>query len=183
MKNNSHFFFGDTMLRSPWLKTIFYLFTFQLLHFLYDWLPSPITAVFSGVSESILQHIKIGFFAFLLFSAIELFLRRKHYSSKTARRRFWVARLLIASLGCWMIFAIWQIAPSIRGKLMPNDLTEILYAVVVTYLVGLFSFWMSADLEQLNFSNRSQIAILVVGILTTANLILLTFLPAASPFF
>jgi hypothetical protein len=171
------------MPNSPWLKTIFYLLTFQLLHFFYDWLPSPFVAIFSGISESILQHIKIGFFAFLLFSAVELLLRHKHYPSKIARRRFWVARLLIASLSCWMIFVIWHIVPSIRGALMPNDLTEILYAVVATYLVGLFSFWLSADLEALNFSPRSQTAILIVGVLTTANLILLTFLPAPSPFF
>lgn len=171
------------MLHNIWLKTISYLLLFQVLHFLYDWLPSPITAIFSGTSESILQHLKIGFFAFLLFSGIELLLNRKHYPKAEARHQFWMARLLIATLSCWMIFTIWHIVPSIRGTLMPNDLTEILYAVIVTCLVGLFSFWLSADMETWRFSMRSQAAIITLSLLTAANLILLTFLPAPSPFF
>ena len=42
-----------------------------LLHFLYEWIPSPIVAVFSGVNESTWEHMKLLFWSLFAFAIIQ----------------------------------------------------------------------------------------------------------------
>ena len=44
-----------------WKDFFFIAATGTLLHFLYDFLPSPVTAVISGVNESVWEHMKLLF--------------------------------------------------------------------------------------------------------------------------
>lgn len=44
------------------VKIILIHIIFMLLHYLYDWYPNDSTAIFSGINESVYQHMKIGFF-------------------------------------------------------------------------------------------------------------------------
>ncbi|MBQ1264847.1 MAG: hypothetical protein IIY04_05445, partial [Oscillospiraceae bacterium] len=50
------------------------------MHFLYDLLPSPITAVFAPVNESIWEHLKLSFWPFLG-AAFVLNRKQKHQRS------------------------------------------------------------------------------------------------------
>lgn len=54
-----------TSLRRVWLILSLTILSGILLHFLYDWLPSPLTAVFSPVRESLWEHVKIIYWPFL----------------------------------------------------------------------------------------------------------------------
>ena len=47
-------------------------FVFLLLHYLYDWFPGSVSAIFSGINESVYQHMKIGFFSALIVVLIEV---------------------------------------------------------------------------------------------------------------
>ena len=40
-----------------------------LLHFLFDWFPNPVTALFSPVRESIWEHVKLIYFPLLAAAA------------------------------------------------------------------------------------------------------------------
>ena len=46
----------------PWLTFFAALGLGVLLHFLYAWLPNPLTALFSPVRESLWEHLKILFY-------------------------------------------------------------------------------------------------------------------------
>ena len=52
---------------------IFSLFAGTGLHFLYTWMPNPVTAVFSSVNESTWEHLKLLFFPMLFFALLEYF--------------------------------------------------------------------------------------------------------------
>ena len=41
-----------------------------LLHFLYDWVPNPLTALVSGVNESVWEHMKLLFVPVFLYLAV-----------------------------------------------------------------------------------------------------------------
>ena len=42
-----------------------------LLHFLYEWFPSPVVAVFSGVNESTWEHMKLLFWPLFAYAIIQ----------------------------------------------------------------------------------------------------------------
>ena len=104
----------------PWLTFFAALGLGVLLHFLYAWLPNPLTALFSPVRESLWEHLKILFYPLL---AAALFLTR---GAPAAR----AARLLCLPLVCaLMLGAGWAYHIALRGEGMAFDL--ILYGVLM----------------------------------------------------
>ncbi len=60
------------------------------LHFLYDWLPSPLTALFSPINESVWEHLKLLFWPMLLGAT---FLARRSKNRPRLWSAFFVALL------------------------------------------------------------------------------------------
>ena len=54
---------------------------FLVLHYLYDWFPNPVPTIISGINESVNQHMKIGFFSYILFVFIEFLIVKKSINS------------------------------------------------------------------------------------------------------
>lgn len=54
------------------------------LHFLYEWLPNPVTALLSPINESLWEHIKLIYWPYL---AAALWLNR--------------GRRVVSDRGCW----------------------------------------------------------------------------------
>ena len=59
-------------------KIIIFQVVFLILHYLYDWFPCQVTQIFSGTNESVFQHMKIGFYSYLVVAFIEFLLIRKN---------------------------------------------------------------------------------------------------------
>jgi len=71
------------------LKAFIYLILFSVLHFGYDLTHLSFLKPFCGINESIFQHLKIAFWAYLLASLIEypVFKRKKR-----KYEGFWIPR-------------------------------------------------------------------------------------------
>lgn len=66
-----------TLKRTKIISTIgIFLFCF-LFHFIYEWLPSPITAIFFPVNESIWEHMKLLFSAVIMYGIIDYIILQK----------------------------------------------------------------------------------------------------------
>lgn len=91
------------------------------LHFLFAWLPNPVTALISPVRESIWEHIKLLYFPLL---AAALFLNR---GGSAAGRAPWLASLLIVC-GAMLGFG-WLYHVALRGEGLLFDL--LLYALLM----------------------------------------------------
>lgn len=91
-----------------WLVFVLALALGAALHFLYSWIPSPITAVFSPVRESLWEHLKIIFFPLLL-SGLILGSRQ----SRTA----WLCALLFACALMLPVSWLYHVALGGRGFL------------------------------------------------------------------
>ena len=80
-----------------------------LLHFLYEWIPSPVTAVFSGVNESTFEHMKLLFWPMLAFAIAQGFFFK-------GRSGFWNIKLRSTLLGLILIPIIFYTYNGVIGK-------------------------------------------------------------------
>ena len=55
-----------------YLRGLVFLIIFLILHYLYEWFPNIITQIFSGTDESLYQHLKIGFYDYLILTTSPL---------------------------------------------------------------------------------------------------------------
>lgn len=129
------------------------------LHFLYDLLPNPVTALFSPVQESLWEHLKIIYWPYL--AAMLL------YTGKAGRsnRGGWLFSLLVISVAMLVVAYVYHI--SLGGD---NTVFDIgLYVVLMA-----LGFWLPGRLN--NAAGRSAPVFFLVVLLGFA-IILFTFLP------
>ncbi len=96
------------------IKVLLYLIIFSALHFGYDLTGWVILTPICGIDESIFQHLKMGFWAYLITSIIEFLTVKKKFGDSGT---FWYPRFLSAIIIPWIIFLIWYIVPATFGKL------------------------------------------------------------------
>jgi hypothetical protein len=121
--------------RNVWIlvaRALAFQVVFLFLHFAYDWWPNCVTAIFSGVDESVFQHMKIGYFSWLVVSLLEWAALRPKPTLDFA-----ASRLLGAAFIPPMFAGIWYLAAAVVGPL-PSDLVEILWANVVIFAASIF---------------------------------------------
>ncbi len=125
-------------------KVILFQVVFLLLHYLYEWVPNGITAVFSGIDESVYQHLKIGFFSYLLVALIEYLWLRKGLE---APKRFLVSRLFTCVYYPWVMMVFFLVSPLIFIKIesIPG---EIIFANVALLLTTTFSLIVERHVEK-----------------------------------
>ncbi|MCZ7539257.1 MAG: hypothetical protein M5U29_04930 [Anaerolineae bacterium] len=135
-------------------KTIIFHLIFLVLHFVHDWLPYSWVTVIGAGSESVMQHMKVAFFAWTLTALGELALR------PTRRRRIFDANLLTNLLAPWAMF-LWYLAPALYGGQLPSTALEIVYANAILFLAGLGLSLLSYDLERATFLRATRVAMVI----------------------
>jgi hypothetical protein len=106
------------------VKIVLIHIIFVLLHYLYDWFPNDFTAIFSGINESVYQHMKIGFFSYIVFALIEYAITRK---SITKFRQYFFSRLFSATYLPLVMMVIYLFGPLVFGH-VDNIGFEIVFA-------------------------------------------------------
>jgi len=126
------------------LKAFIYLIFFSVLHFGYDLTHLSFLKPFCGTDESIFQHLKMAFWAYLLASLVEypVYKRQnKKYES------FWIPRFFSATVVPWTIFLVWYLAPATGGKFRLAYM-ELIWALMVSYFSGLAGGLIERTLEE-----------------------------------
>lgn len=136
-------------MRYIFLKTITFHLFFLLLHFVYDWLPYQGVTVIAASGESVMQHMKVAFFAWTLASLGELALRRGMW------RRAFDANLLINLLAPWAMF-LWYIASALGLQPLSSVAVEIVYANLILFIAGLGLSTLARDLASATFSRAAR---------------------------
>lgn len=135
-------------------KTIVFHLIFLVLHFAHDWLPYTWVTVVGARGESVMQHMKVAFFAWTLAALGELALRR------TQRRRIFDANLLASLLAPWAMF-LWYLASALYGGQLPSTALEIVYANVILFLAGLGLSLLAYDLEGHLFARATRLVMII----------------------
>lgn len=133
-------------LKSLWWKLIAGYIFFVFFHQIYDILGDGTLAKILGEGiESIYAHMKMYFYAYLLVSLIDYFIRRRQLPSAGS---YWYSRMLIASSFPWMAIAIWFIPAALGIDLGSYELA---YSLILTVLGLYFAFRLDEALENTEF--------------------------------
>jgi hypothetical protein len=153
------------------IKAGVFLIIFSGLHFLFDWLPLPVVAVFAGTNESFLQHAKIGFWAYSLTSAGECLLFRHRFTNLAGAI---YARLLAIVLLPWIMFVLWYSGPALLGSL-PSSAFELVYSIVITYGSAVALVFFERSWGRLTFSSSVRLLIILLFLLCILELSVFSF--------
>ncbi len=155
-----------------WLKVAGFWAGFMVLHFAYDFLPILPLRLLSGVDESVFQHMKICFYAYLLVSAIEYAIRRKQLS--ISGETFTFSRLLAAILTPWFMFILWYMAPAYYGHI-PSVVAEILYANIIMLLLGFCAVALEQGFEEIRYTPTLKGVIIALALISISLYTIFTF--------
>jgi len=143
-----------------YLKLLFFIILFLILHFAYDFFPNNFFKIFSGTDESVFSHLKIAFWAYFINSIIEYF-----YCKKQQKKFSFFSSFIINIILPWFIIIIWYIIPALYGKLN-SELYEIIWALFVLILAGIFSINLEKSISIVSLNIYSKIFILILFIIS-----------------
>lgn len=149
---------------------------FLLLHFLYDFIPHPVVGTFSGTSEAVFQHLKMGFYAYLAAGLLESLLIRAYRPLLSPRVLF--PMLGTAVLVPWMLFLLYYLLPAFVGD-VENMVFHVIYSIIITYIAGVFAVIARDELATARLSLGFRVVILILSAATLV--IVLAFNSQAPP--
>lgn len=111
---------------------LFVIIAGTILHFVFDWLGrNPIVGIFAPVNESVWEHMKIGFWPLVIFSAIEFYFLRKSV------KNFFFTKVGEACLIILLITSFFYTYTGILGfNLLPIDIGTFIFSIVVGQAVS-----------------------------------------------
>ena len=143
-----------------------------LLHFLYEWTDIKFIALFSGVNESVWEHMKILFFPLLAYAVFE---SRYFYNDY---RNFWCVKLIGILSGLLSIPTMYYTYTGALGVSADwFNITIYFLAAAITYKTE------TKMLKSKKMFCISQIAALIILVLITMLFMLFTFFPPKIPLF
>lgn len=144
---------------------------FMLLFNLYDWFPSGFTAIFSGINESVYQHMKVCFFSYILFVLIEYLIVRK--SIKKADQYFY-SRLLSATYFPLVMLVIYLLGPLVFGHI-ENIVFEIIFANISLLATSFATLIVEKQVSSSKPSITFKIVAIILFLLSLAQFIVYTY--------
>jgi len=92
-------------------KTLINQVVFLGLHYAYDFFPTTFVSLFSGINKSIFQHMKIGYFSYMITNVIELMFRRE----KKYLKNFITTRIFTTVLLPWVMVLLYFLPEAVYG--------------------------------------------------------------------
>ncbi len=156
-----------------YIKSLLYLVVFSILHFGYDLTHWAFLTPLCGINESVFQHLKMAFWAYLLASLIEYFVMRRKFSK---RETFWYPRLLSTIIVPWFVVLIWYLVPAFFGRI-ESLVLELLWGIFSTYFSGVMGGIMEKNIEESAVTPSFKIVILILFIVSTFLYVWFTYKP------
>lgn len=153
------------------IKVLVFYVSFMLLHYLYDWFPTTITMIFSGINESVYQHMKIAFFVCMFTSIVEFLVLRKAIQY---RNRFFFSRIFTITYLPLLMMVIFLICPLVFGKI-ETIAGEIVWANIALITTAIFSFEIEKHFERADPSKFLQAIVIFLFLLSLVQFIVFTF--------
>ncbi|MGQ9616267.1 MAG: DUF6512 family protein [Spirochaetota bacterium] len=156
-----------------YIKALLYLAIFSILHFGYDLTHRGFLVPLCGIDESIFQHLKMAFWAYLFASIIEYFLSRKRYYK---RESFWYTRLLSTVLVPWFIVLIWYLVPALLGR-VESLVIDLVWAIFSAFLSAIFGITIERSIEDIKTALSFKLIVLFLFIVSAFLYVWFTYKP------
>ena len=147
-----------------------YLVIFVILHYLFHWFPNVFISLFSGIDESVYQHMKIAFYTYIILTIIEFFLFR---TKITDIKKFVYSHLFSVVLIPLITVVLFLTGAMVFGE--RSKIVEIIYALTITYLSGLSVSIIEQEFKDIEFSKRFKVFLFIIIILMIIEFTVFTF--------
>lgn len=144
-----------------YVRSLLYLAIFIGLHYMFKFFPNVISQIFSGINESVFQHMKVGFYSYLILSIIEFFVFKKKINDKT---KFLFSRVFSMILYPFLIFLFFLFTRVIYPWQM-LFVVEIISAQITVYISVLALGFIEQDIKKLEFGKRFKVILLILLLL------------------
>jgi hypothetical protein len=157
------------------LKSFIFLVLFAILHFLYTNVSAnPFFQAIAGTDESVFQHLKMGFFGYLLLIGIDYVLVRFMMKKEINASSFVFSRFISSLLVPWLIFIIWYIVPAIVGHEI-GLARELSWALVVVLFVGIKASLLDENTEKIEYNLPAKVILIALVIISIIIFVMFSF--------
>lgn len=156
-----------------YIKSLIYLVIFSILHFGYDLTHWAFLTPLCGINESVFQHLKMVFWAYLLANLIEYFVIKRKISE---RKTFWYPRFLSTIIVPWIVMIIWYFVPALCGR-AESLVLDVSWSVFSTYFSGVMVGIIEKNIEKNLFTLNFKIVILILIIVSVFLYVRFTYKP------
>ena len=162
-----------TLKRSRIISTIGIFGLCFLFHFMYDWIPSYITAIFFPVNESIWEHMKLLFSAVVMYGIIDYIILQKF---KVKYNNFFT-NLFVTGISIIPIYLLMFLPVYYKiGENMVITIGIMLIAIIISQVISYYIL-KANDLDKLNIIS------LILIIMTYIVFAYLTYYPIKTELF
>ncbi|MBY9020975.1 MAG: hypothetical protein KGD67_07945 [Candidatus Lokiarchaeota archaeon] len=144
-----------------YIRALLFLAIFIVLHYTYRFFPGVIFQIFGGIDESVFQHMKIGFYSYIILVVIEFFVFKKKITDKT---KFLFSRVFSMILYPWIMFLFFFFTRVIYPWQM-HFVVEIISAQITVYISVLILGFFEVEIINLEFGKRFKVLLLILLIL------------------
>ena len=154
-----------------YIRSLIFLGLFILLHYTYDFFPNIVVQIFSGIDESVFQHMKIGFYSYIILVLLEFAVFRKKIDDNI---KFLFSRVFSMVLYSWIMFILFFFTRVIYPWQM-HFVVEIISAQITTYISALFLGFIELDTIKIDYGKRLKILLLILIVLLIVEFTAFTF--------
>ena len=141
--------------KSRYISTIGIFLLCFLFHFIYEWIPSTITAIFFPVNESIWEHMKLLFSAIIFYGIIDYIILQKF---KIKYNNFFIS-LFITALTIIPIYLIMYLPNYYKiGENMVITIGNMLLSIIISQIISYYIL-KTKDFDKLNLISLTLIIV------------------------
>lgn len=141
-----------------YIRSLIFLGIFIVLHYTYDFFPNILFQIFSGIDESVFQHMKIGFYSYIILMIIEFFAFKKKIADNT---KFLFSRIFSTIFYPWVMFMFFFFTRVIYPWQM-HFVLEIISAQAVVYASSIILGFIELDTIKIEFGKRLKVILFVL---------------------
>ena len=147
-----------------YIKALLFLGVFSILHFGYELTGWKFLIPICGINESVFQHLKMAFWAYIITSALERIPSKDKGSDFVSKAEFWYSRFLSAVIVPWLIFVLWYFLPAIYGR-AKSLLVDLCWSLLATFTAALFAAQLEQEIQKLTLSKDTRLLIIFLSLI------------------
>jgi len=144
-----------------YLRSLLFLTIFTGMHYAYKFFPNVVVLLFSPLNEAVFQHMKTGFYTYIILTVIEFFIFKKKITNNT---QFLFSRVFSMVLYPFLIFLFFLFTRVVYPWQM-HFVVEIISAQIVVYISVLFLGFLEVEITKLEFGKRLRVLLLILVVL------------------
>ena len=157
-----------------YIKALLFLGVFSVLHFGYELTGWKFLIPICGINESVFQHLKMAFWAYIITSALERIPSKGKDSDSVPKAEFWYSRFLSAVIGPWLIFILWYFLPAVYGR-AKSLFVDLSWSLLVTFTAALFAAQLERETQKLTLSKDTRLLIIFLVVASGFLFVFFTF--------